>query len=76
MLAQHRSNGFFEDFSRRPCAVFAEFADVVAAQVRGHQNQRVAKVDLTPFAVVGYALVKDLVKQVEHIRVGLLDFIE
>ncbi len=50
--------------------------DVVAAEVRGHQNYRVTEVDFTPLAVAHKAAVKDLIEQVHHVTVRFLHFIE
>ncbi len=49
---------------------------VVAAKIRGHQNDGVAEVDFTSFAVAHKAAVKDLIEQVHHVAVGFFDFIE
>ena len=50
--------------------------DVVAAEVGGHQNNRVAKVDLPPLAVAHKTPVKHLVEQVHHVPMGLLHFVQ
>ncbi len=50
--------------------------DVVAAEVRGHQDNGVAEVDFPAFTVAHKAPVKDLVEQVHHITMRLLHFIE
>ncbi|ABA48270.1 63 kDa protein [Burkholderia pseudomallei 1710b] len=46
------------------------------ADVRGQDDQRVAKVDLTAFGIVHRALVEHLEEHLEHVRMRLLDFVE
>jgi hypothetical protein len=49
---------------------------VVAAEVGGHQNNGVAEVDFTAFAVAHKAAVEDLIEQVHHVAVRFLHFIQ
>ncbi|MNG08505.1 hypothetical protein D3C84_918650 [compost metagenome] len=76
MLTEYWANGFFKAFGTWFCAVFAQLVDAFAAQVRRHQDQRVAKINFPSFSVVGHAFVEDLVEQIQHIRVGFFDLIE
>ena len=48
----------------------------VTAQVGGHQNDRITEVNFTPLAVAHKAPVKYLIKQIQHIPVGLFHFIQ
>ena len=48
----------------------------VAAEVGGHQNDGVAKVDLAAFTVAHKAAIKDLIKQIEHVAMSLFHFVE
>ncbi|MNZ81441.1 hypothetical protein D3C78_1001080 [compost metagenome] len=76
MSTEYWANGFFKAFGTWFGAVFAQLVDALAAQVRRHQDQGVAKINLPSFSVVGQALVEDLVEKIQYIRVGLFDFIE
>jgi hypothetical protein len=46
------------------------------ADVRGHDDHRVPKVDRTPLGVGQAPLIEDLQERVEHVRVRLLDLVE
>ena len=50
--------------------------DQVAADVAGHDHDRVAEVDRPALAVGQPAVVEDLEQDVEDVRVGLLDLVE
>ncbi len=49
---------------------------VVAPEVGGHQNNRVAEVDFAPFAIAHKAAVEDLIEQVHDVAVRFFHFIE
>ena len=76
MSSQHRPNSGVQHLDIRSLSVGAKLSDTLAAQIGSHQDQSVAKIDFTPFAVIGYAFVEHLVKQVQDIRVGLLYLVE
>ncbi|MNN56112.1 hypothetical protein D3C81_1710240 [compost metagenome] len=48
----------------------------VTAQIGSHENDRVAKIDLPSFSITHEAPVEHLIEQVEHIPVGLFDFVQ
>ena len=48
----------------------------VGAEVRGHDQQRVAEVDRSPLPVGQAAVVQHLQQHVEHVRVGLFHLVE
>ena len=48
----------------------------LGAEVRGHDDQRVAEIDRAPLAVGEPAVVEHLQQDVEHVRMCLLDLIE
>ena len=50
--------------------------DLFSADVRGHDDDRVAEIDLAPLGVGEIAVFHDLEEHVEGFRVGLLDFVE
>ena len=50
--------------------------DVLASDVRGHDDDRVPEVDRASLAVRQATVVEDLEEHVEHLRVGLLDLVE
>ena len=56
--------------------VSLELDDVLAADVRGHDQDGVAEVDRPPLAVGQPAVVEDLEQHVEDVRVRLLDLVE
>jgi hypothetical protein len=49
---------------------------ILAAEVRGHDDERVAEVDRAALAVGQPAVVEHLQQHVEHVRVRLLDLVE
>ena len=51
-------------------------AQVLGAEVRRHDQHRVAEVDRAALAVGEPALLEDLQQRVEHVGVGLLDLVE
>ena len=48
----------------------------VAAEIGGHEDDGVAKVDLAPFTVSHESTIKHLVKQIEHVAVRLFDLVQ
>ncbi|MNL79452.1 hypothetical protein D3C87_2060600 [compost metagenome] len=66
----------FQYLTRWSRFIFAELTDEIAAQVRGHQNQRIAKVDLASFAVIDDSFIEYLIEEIQHIRIGFFDFVE
>src|SRR5205085_1084936 len=54
----------------------AVFQDAVAADVRGHDDDRVLEIDRPPLAVGQPAVVQDLQQHVEDVMVRLLDLVE
>ncbi|MNI41157.1 hypothetical protein D3C73_954020 [compost metagenome] len=76
VLAQQRS----QPFVQVAVAGFGLFAQTVlqliAAEVGGHQDDSVAEIDFASFAITHEAAVEHLVKQVEHVAVGLFHFIQ
>ncbi|MNP40986.1 hypothetical protein D3C76_1346620 [compost metagenome] len=48
----------------------------VAAEVGRHEDDRIAKIDLPSLSITHEAAVEHLIEQVEHITVGLLDFVQ
>ena len=53
-----------------------QLGDDLAAEVGGHDDDRVAEVDGPPLAVGQPAVVEDLEQHVEDVAVGLLDLVE
>ena len=53
-----------------------EIEDAVAADVRGHDQDRVLEIDRAALTVRQAAVVEDLQEDVEHVRCGLLDLVE
>src|SRR4051812_1481860 len=51
-------------------------AEILGAEVRGHDQHGVAEVHRTALAVGEPALLQDLQQRVEHVGVGLLDLVE
>ena len=51
-------------------------AQIVGTEVRGHDDERVAEIHRAALAVGQAPVVEHLEQHVEHIRVGLLDFVE
>src|SRR5690606_1757345 len=76
VLAQNRANGVLKFLGSGALRVTAQAGDALAGQVGSHEDQGVAEVDLAPFAVVGHAFIEDLIEDVQHFGVGLLDLIE
>ncbi|MNN61152.1 hypothetical protein D3C76_1510180 [compost metagenome] len=76
MFVQYRMDCLFQYLNRWSRFIFAELTDEIAAQVRGHQNQRIAKVDLTSFAVIDDSFIEYLIEEIQHIRIGFFDFVE
>ena len=57
--------------------VFAgELLDVLAAEVRCHDDDGVFEIDGAPLAIGHAAIFEQLQQRVEHVGVGLLDFVE
>ena len=50
--------------------------DFAAAQVTGHDNQGVLKVHAAALAIGQAAIVQNLQQHIEHIRMGLFDFVQ
>jgi hypothetical protein len=50
--------------------------DLRRSEVRGHDHDRVAEVDLPPLRVGQLPVLEDLQEDVEHVRVRLLDLVE
>ena len=50
--------------------------DFAAAQVAGHDNQRILKVHAAALAIGQAAIVQNLQQHIEHIRMGLFDFVQ
>ncbi|MNL40282.1 hypothetical protein D3C87_1626210 [compost metagenome] len=76
MLAEDGLNRLLQHLGGWPLSVLAKLADPFAAQIRGQQDQCIAKVDFPAFAIVDHAFVEYLIEQVEDVRIGLLDFIQ
>src|SRR5215475_13594768 len=54
----------------------SQILDILAAEVRGHNDNRVLEID-GPALTIGHAAVfEDLQQGVKHVRVGLFDFVE
>src|SRR5208337_1340236 len=61
-----------------PGAILAAhgLVNLVASDVRGHDDHRVAEIDGTALAIGEAAVVENLQQDIEHIRMRLLDFVE
>ena len=57
-------------------AVFGDLLDHLAADVRGHHDDRVGEVDGVAVAVGQAAVVEHLQQDVEHVAMGFFDFVE
>src|SRR5690606_41367146 len=71
VAAQGGAYALFQLRDIRPLAPGTELHDLFAGQIRGHQDQGIAEVDLPTFTVIGYALVEDLIEDVERVRVEI-----
>ncbi len=69
---QHGGAHFAASFGYR----FSGGHDLFAAEIGCHHNDGVAEVDHTTFAVAHEAPVEHLVKQVQHVAVGLFNLVE
>jgi len=72
MLLQLHPYRLADQFVRLP----RHLHDVVGTEVRCHHDDGVLEVDGTALAVGQAAIVKHLQQHVEHVLVGLLDFVE
>jgi hypothetical protein len=50
--------------------------EILGAEIRGHDDERVAEVDRAALAVGQPPIVQDLEQDVEHVRMRLLDLVE
>ena len=57
-------------------ALAGDLLDHLAADVRGHHDDRVGEVDRVAVAVGEPAVVEHLQQDVEHVAVGFFDFVE
>ena len=60
----------------RVVVLTGQLLDALTAEIGGHDDDRVAKIDGAAVAIGQPPIVQHLQQDVEHIRVGLLDFIE
>src|SRR5690606_10238364 len=67
MTTEDRADGFFQLLGRWAFTAAALLDDSLRGQIGGEQNQRVTEVDLATFAIIGYALVEDLIEDIEYI---------
>ncbi|CRY74646.1 Protein of uncharacterised function (DUF3170) [Yersinia pseudotuberculosis] len=61
---------------RRVRLLIQQLHQMITAQIGGHHNDRVAEINFAPFTVAHKTAVKHLIEQVQHITMGLLDFIQ
>ena len=69
-LAHGVANFFFA------AAFLRDLLDHLAADVRGHHDDRVGEIDRVAVAVGQAAVVEHLQQHVEHVAMGLFDFVE
>ena len=76
MLPQFATHRLLDRAPRRIARLRAGFHDVLAADVGGHDDHRVAEIHGAALAVGEPAVVQDLEQEVEDVRVRLLDLVE
>ncbi len=76
VVPQDRTQQFMQVGLCRLRLFLQHLHDEVAAEIRGHQNHRVAEVNFPSLAVAHEAPVKHLVEQVHHVPVRLFHFIQ
>ncbi len=71
-----RVNGFLKRRLGDVRPIVRDFVYHRTAEIRRHENHAVAKIDLSAFSVTHRATVEHLIKDVQHIAVGLFHFVE
>ena len=64
---QHQSSAIFARFF---------FSDVLRANVRSHDDDRVLEINRSPLPVRDAAIVEHLQQNVKHVRMRFFDFVE
>ena len=76
VVAQYRAQQFVQAGLSGFRLFVQQLHQVVTTEIGGHQNDRITEVNFTPLAVAHKAPVKYLIKQIQHIPVGLFHFIQ
>ena len=76
MLPQVRIDALLEVFHVHFFSRFTHGLDNVGAQIAGEEQDRVLEVDHATFAIGQGSFVKDLIKEVHHVRMGFLHLVQ
>jgi hypothetical protein len=57
-------------------ALFEQLHHRLAAEIGGHQDDRITKINFTPFTVAHKSPVKNLIEQVHYIAVRFFHFVQ